>query len=137
MKITRDVITDLLPVYLAGEASDDTRALIEEFIKQDTEFAKLITEQETPLAQHSINIPKETEMQTLEKTKKLLWQRSLYLGFAIFFTLFPASIRGSSEEGIRWMWEGTPIIPIASVLIAILMWILYANTNRKLNGSDL
>ena len=76
-------------------------------------------------------------MKTLEKTKKLLWQRSLYLGFAIFFTLFPASIRGSSEEGIHWMWEGTPIVPIVSVLIAILMWILYTNANRKLDGSDL
>jgi len=137
MKITRDVITDLLPVYLAGEASNDTRSLVEEYLKENPEFGKRITEQETPLEHSSIKIRKETEMQTLEKTKKILSQRSLYLGFAIFSTLFPASIRGSSEEGIRWMWEGTPIIPIASVLIAILMWILYANTNRKLNGSDL
>ena len=137
MKITRDVITDLLPVYLAGEASDDTRALVEEYLQQDLEFAKLVPELENPLTQHSTNIPKETEMQTLEKTKKLLWQRSMYLGFAIFFTLFPASIRGSSEEGIHWMWEGTPIVPIVSVLIAILMWILYTNANRKLDGSDL
>ena len=137
MKITRDVITDLLPVYLAGEASDDTRALVEEYLQQDLEFAKLVPEPENPLTQHSTNIPKETEMKTLEKTKKLLWQRSLYLGFAIFFTLFPASIRGSSEEGIHWMWEGTPIVPIVSVLIAILMWILYTNANRKLDGSDL
>ena len=76
-------------------------------------------------------------MQTLEKTKKLLWQRSMYMGFAIFFSLFPASVRGSSEAGIRWMWEGAPIIPITSVLIAILMWILYAHTNHKLNGSEL
>ena len=137
MKITRDVITDLLPVYLAGEASNDTRSLVEEYLKENPEFGKWITEQETPLEDNSIKIRKETEMQTLEKTKKILSQRSLYLGFAIFSTLFPASIRGGSEEVIRWMWEGTPIIPIASVLIAILMWILYANTNRKLNGSDL
>lgn len=137
MKITRDVITDLLPIYLAGEASHDTQVLVDDFFKEDPEFAKLIAEQETPLARTSINLPKEAEMQTLEKTKKLLKQRSLYLGFAIFFTLFPASIRGSSTEGIHWMWEGMPIIPIVSVLVAILMWILYVNTNRKLNGSDL
>ena len=135
MKITRDVITDLLPVYLAGEASPDTRALIEEFLDENPDFAKLVAEQEKPLTSTSINIPK--EMQTLEKTKKILWQRSMYMGFAIFFSLFPASVRGSSDEGIRWMWEGTPIIPIVSVLIAILMWILYARTNHKLNGSEL
>lgn len=137
MKITRDVITDLLPVYLAGEASDDTRALIDEFLKQDPEFANMISKQEGPLAQRSTHLPKEIEMQTLERTKKILWQRSLYLGFAIFFTLLPASIRGGSEEGIHWMWEGTPIVPIVSVLIAILMWILYLRSNRRLHGSDL
>jgi hypothetical protein len=137
MKITRDVITDLLPVYLAGEASPDTRALIDEFLDENPDFAKLVAEQEKPLTSTSINIPKETEMQTLEKTKKILWQRSMYMGFAIFFSLFPASVRGSSDEGIRWMWEGTPIIPIVSVLIAILMWILYARTNHKLDGSEL
>ena len=137
MKITRDVITDLLPVYLAGEASDDTRTLVNEFLKQDPEFANMISEQEGPLVQRSTHLPKEIEMETLERTKKILWQRSLYLGFAIFFTLFPASIRGGSEEGIHWMWEGTPIVPIVSVLIAILMWILYIRSNRRLHGSDL
>ena len=137
MKITRDVITDLLPIYLAGEASPDTNALVEEFLAEHPDFAKLVAEQEQPLTPNSINIPKETEMQTLEKTKKLLWQRSMYMGFAIFFSLFPASVRGSSEAGIRWMWEGAPIIPIISVLIAILMWILYARTNHTLNGSEL
>lgn len=137
MKITRDVITDLLPVYLAGEASDDTRALIDEFLKQDPEFANMISEQEGPLAQHSTHLPKEIEMETLERTKKILWQRSLYLGFAIFFTLFPVSIRGGTEEGVHWMWEGIPIVPIVSVLIAILMWILYIRSNRRLHGSDL
>lgn len=136
MKITRDVITDLLPVYLAGEASQDTRALVKEFLKEDPEFAKLIAEQETPLAQSSINIPKETEMQTLIKTKKLLAQRSWYMGLAIFFTLLPASVRGDSE-GIYWLWEGTPIVPIISLIIAIVMWIMYARTNHRLNGSGL
>ena len=32
MKITRDVIYDLLPGYFAGEVSADTRALVDEFL---------------------------------------------------------------------------------------------------------
>ena len=35
MKITRDVIYDLLPAYFAGEVSADTRALIDEFLTTD------------------------------------------------------------------------------------------------------
>ncbi len=136
MKITRDVITDLLPVFQAGEASNDTRALVEEFLKEDPEFAKLIAEQETPLAQSSIHLPKEAEMQTLERTKKLLTQRSWYMGLAIFFTALPATVRGNSE-GVYWVWADLPIVPIISVMLAIILWNLYARTNHKLNGSDL
>ncbi|RIK29149.1 MAG: hypothetical protein DCC56_13680 [Anaerolineae bacterium] len=136
MKITRDVVTDLLPVYLAGEASADTRALVEEFLKQNPEFAKLIAKEERPLAQPSIQLQKETEMKTLEQTKKLLAKRSWYMGFAIFFTVLPLSIRGN-EQGIYWMWAGDPMIPITSVAVAVFMWFLYARTNHKLNGSGL
>ena len=35
MKITQNVVMDLLPVYLSGEASPDTKDLIEEFLRQD------------------------------------------------------------------------------------------------------
>ncbi|MBV6449896.1 MAG: hypothetical protein MHPDNHAH_00609 [Anaerolineales bacterium] len=136
MKITRDVVTDLLPVYLAGEASADTRALVEEFLDQDPAFAKLIAEQEPLQAPPSTQLSKETEMKTLEMTKNLLAKRSWYMGFAIFFTVLPLSIRGD-EQGIYWMWAGDPMIPITSIAVAVLMWFLYARTNRKLNGSGL
>ena len=42
MNVTRDVITDLWPVYASGEASPDTRALVEAFLQGDPEFARLI-----------------------------------------------------------------------------------------------
>ena len=42
MKITREVVLDLLPVYLAGEASPDTRAVVEDFMKQDEELARRV-----------------------------------------------------------------------------------------------
>jgi len=41
MKITRNVILDLLPLYLANEVSDDTRALVEEYLETDSELANV------------------------------------------------------------------------------------------------
>ena len=41
MKISRDVIYDLLPGYFAGEASADTRALIQEYFDTDPEFRRM------------------------------------------------------------------------------------------------
>jgi anti-sigma factor RsiW len=41
MTISRDVILDLLPLYFSNEASQDTRALIEEHLERDPDLAKL------------------------------------------------------------------------------------------------
>jgi anti-sigma factor RsiW len=41
MKVTRQVVFDLLPSYFAGEVSDDTRALVDEFLATDPEFARV------------------------------------------------------------------------------------------------
>ena len=41
MKVTRDVIYDLLPTYFAGDASADSRSLIEEFFASDPEFGHM------------------------------------------------------------------------------------------------
>jgi predicted anti-sigma-YlaC factor YlaD len=44
MNITRNVVTDLLPIYLSGEASADTRALVEEYLGEHVEFSRLVAE---------------------------------------------------------------------------------------------
>ena len=41
MNITKDVVMDLLPLYLSDEASPDTKELIEEFERQNPEFQRL------------------------------------------------------------------------------------------------
>jgi hypothetical protein len=41
MKVTREVIYDLLPAYFAGDVSDDTRALVEEYFESDPEFGRM------------------------------------------------------------------------------------------------
>ena len=41
MKITRDVIYDLLPAYFANEVTADTRVLVEEFFESDPEFGRM------------------------------------------------------------------------------------------------
>lgn len=41
MEITRNVILDLLPLYLANEVSADTRALVERYLETDAELANV------------------------------------------------------------------------------------------------
>ena len=41
MEVTRDVILDLLPLYLSGEASADTQVLVKEYLARDPDLARL------------------------------------------------------------------------------------------------
>lgn len=83
MPISRNVILDLLPIYLAGEASEDTRVLIEEYVKEDTGLAAMIAEANRTPFTETIQTPinKETEMATLEKTQAEI-RRTIIVGAA-------------------------------------------------------
>ena len=51
MKVTRDVIYDLLPAYFAGDASADTRALVEAYFQTDPEFGRMAARFQTLIAE--------------------------------------------------------------------------------------
>ena len=70
-KITRDVISDLWPVYASGEATEDTRALVESFLAEHPECA---AEFQSPVA---LPVPDaamapDAEARALVRTKELM-----------------------------------------------------------------
>jgi hypothetical protein len=137
MKITRDVITDLLPVYQSGEASQDTRELVDAFLKEDPEFARLVhAEQGSLPLEHQPKLSKENEMETLERTKKLLKQRTWYAASGIFFCLTAFSFNFESN-GVRWNWHDSPAVAAVLFVIGLFFWVKYAQTHGKLKGSAL
>ena len=87
MNVTREVILDLLPVYLAGEASPATRTLVEEYLKQDAELARRIRLQWADnLAKVApSSLPPDLELRSLRRTRRLLQLQRWLFGFGIFF----------------------------------------------------
>ena len=76
MNVTRNVILDLVPVYLAGEASADTRQLMDEYMKQDAELAREVREKVmSNLASVAPPmLPPELELKALARTRRVLSQ---------------------------------------------------------------
>ena len=72
MNVTREVILDLLPVYLAGEASPATRALVEEYLKQDAELAQSIRLQYADNFARAVPsaLPPDLELRSLRRTRR-------------------------------------------------------------------
>lgn len=137
MKVSRDVILDLLPVYLANEASEDTRVLVEQFLADDPTLAKLVERSNQNPWDGEIPIPlnKEHEMKSFEKTKQLLFQQKLFLALAVASTLMLAAFRFDSE-GVEWLWINSPEIAWALVIIAAIFWTAFLNVAFILNRNE-
>ena len=78
MNISRDVILDLLPLYLADEVSEDTRTLVEKYLETDPELAEIAEQQRTMGLPGEVPIPltEEDEMKAYKKTR---WITVLYI----------------------------------------------------------
>jgi anti-sigma factor RsiW len=94
-EVTKNIILDLLPLYIGGEASEDTAHLVRQYLETDPELAELARQMEKSNAQNAAPAlrSKEAEMEGFEKTKQLLVIRStivvslvaMFLCAAMFF----------------------------------------------------
>jgi predicted anti-sigma-YlaC factor YlaD len=138
MNITREVILDLLPVYLAGEASPATRALVEEYLKQDTELAERIRLQWRDSLATAVPsaLPPDLELRSLRRTRSLLsWQKWLF-GFAIFFTAMSLSsqfsFEGSRLKDFHFLLRDYPIEFGICIALGLACWIGHYAIRRRL-----
>lgn len=86
MTVTREVVRDLWPAYVAGEASGDTRRLVDEFLAQDPEFARSLRSDAEPVVETTIDLPPNHEARTLDRVKARLRRRSPFRLVALAFT---------------------------------------------------
>ncbi len=91
MKVTRDVILDLLPLYLADEVSADTRLLVQKYLETDPELARIAAES-TELLPEDSSVPFTTEdqMKAYLEAKQLMFRRNLTWAIVIGLGLFMA-----------------------------------------------
>jgi anti-sigma factor RsiW len=92
----------LLPLYLAGEASPDTRALVDEYLAGDPELAQQVHAQqadEATAATGGDEIIPDLEVRSLQRTRRVLALQRWLFGLAWFFTATGLSVRMSIEGG--------------------------------------
>jgi hypothetical protein len=78
MEISRNVILDLLPLYLADEVSADTRALVEEYLETDPELAEIAKQSSAVELPGDIPVPL-TQEDKMKAYKKTRWLLALYV----------------------------------------------------------
>jgi hypothetical protein len=116
MKITRDVIADLWPVYDAGEASADTRVLVDSFLETDPEFAGRLRATKA-IAEPPMPLPHGMETKALKRTRDLVYGRQpgvRGMRLLSFVFLILASHRIAADTS----WDRAPDIFLAYMAAA-------------------
>jgi anti-sigma factor RsiW len=137
--VTRDVVKDLLTVYLAGEASVDTRAFVEEYLKTDTALAREVEAARTG----SLGLPPipppapAAEKQALDATRQLLKTRTSTLVVAVLFTLLPLTFVFSGSRITFFLIRDAPVIGLTWWSVAAVLWACHLWVRRRLRVSGL
>jgi hypothetical protein len=139
MNVTREVVTDLLPVYFSGEASADTRVLVEDYFRGDPDFERIARSAARPLdalrAAPSFAPESEREKRDLECVRGELQRRKWYFGLALFFTLVPFSFFFTNGH-IEWqMFRNNPWEAVLYWCMGALFWIIYFARPRRNTAS--
>ncbi len=74
MEITKNVILDLLPAYLANEVVADTRAFVEEYLETDPELANVARQLATMEKPGYVPVPltEDDKMKAYRKARRLI-----------------------------------------------------------------
>jgi hypothetical protein len=117
MTVTRAVVLDLWPAYAAGEASADTRALVDAFLREDPEFARQL--QADPFAGLDVPAPPpDGEVRALARVRRRLTGFRPLLFLAMLFTAqaFGRIVADTS-------FDVSPRPFIATAAVAVLFWL--------------
>jgi len=135
MNVTKDIINDLIPLYAANECSADTRALVEEYLRQHPDEAAALRRV------NDLTIPRTTaapsagldELGSLRKARRLIRRRSWVLGFAIFFSLVPFSVLHTGGH-TYWLFLESPKSVLIYGALALASWFAYFNLRNSSQG---
>jgi anti-sigma factor RsiW len=136
MNVTRDVIKDLLTLYLAGEATDDSRALVEEWLRNDPELARQAKRAATVDLAAAAAPPPTSEKATLDRTRRRLRWRMVLLGTAIYVSTLPLSVTFDRSGFSGLLIDNWPERFVV-MGVALVLWIIYWRTSRRLRMAGL
>jgi anti-sigma factor RsiW len=130
-KATRDVVVDLWPLYVSGEASADSRALVEAFLAQDAELAERLREPEAAgLGGSALALPADHERATLlriqrRRARQSMIVNSLALVASLAMTAFylwdlvPHWAYVSAVLGLRLPWAMSAAMQVSAWVLRL------------------
>jgi len=137
MTVHRDVILDLLPLYQSGEASAETRALVEAHLTADAQLARLVAAgpPDAVLRAEPAAASETQRRAALERTRQLIARRQTFLAGAIALSLMPFSFAFGDGHVTFMMLRQNIGIPLGLLGGALACWVAYFRLRRRLRAA--
>jgi hypothetical protein len=130
MNVTKEVITDLFPLYVANECSKDSRALVEQYLRNNPGQAEdLRRVMNTPVLGGTAQLAGSEEVRSLREARRRVRRQSWLMGLAIFFSLVPFSFLATSER-IYWLFRESPSSALVYGAMGVVCWTAYLLMRR-------
>ena len=120
MDVSSAIVSDLWPVYAAGEASPESRALVETYLASDPDLARMLRDSGNVILGAVPALPPDHELKTLELTKRRLWG---YLWLLQLACIFSAAAFGRIVSDTSW--DVSPRNFIVTASLAAVFWIAF------------
>jgi ferric-dicitrate binding protein FerR (iron transport regulator) len=134
MNITKDVITDLYPLYVENECSADTQALVKEYLQRNPQHAEELRRvMSAPLPGAVPPAKNLDEVQSLREARRRVRRRSWLMALAIFFSLMPFSFISTGGH-TWWMLRDAPNSALVYAALGVVFWIIYAVERKRSNS---
>jgi hypothetical protein len=131
MNVTKEIIGDLFPLYAANECSADSRALIEQYLRdnptQAEELRRIMNSALPASAPSSVGLD---EVRSLREARRRVRRLSWLMGLAIFFSLVPFSFLATGER-TYWLLIEYPRTALIYGVIGVGCWIAYATLRHN------
>jgi hypothetical protein len=138
MSIPKEVIQDLLPVYLAGEVSLVTRAWVEQQLARTPELAEQLRRQMTENIGSDLPPlpPPELELLALRRTRRMMallrWLFGLGLAFSAIALALEITFRPLFR--VRLLLFDNPVQLGTCLVVGVLCWVAYFALRSRLSA---
>ena len=137
MTVTKAVIEDLLPLYAAGELSEDSRKLVDEYLVGDPGLRARL-KSAVGQAFPAVRVPATVETAAVGETRRIVRNSNHLWGLSFGLSYLAMACAFDTRKGLTFlMARDMPALALLFCTFGIFAWFLLMRTKARLKSTGM